>query len=285
MSNYKTWTKATRAMTVFLVLLFVASTSWSQAPPLPPPSGHHHHGGPGGPGMIGFLGWEMGLEHGVITGSPFSAQFTSTTTQVLADGTTIQHQTSGTLARDSQGRTRREMTLPAIGPWATSGTPAQAVFLSDPVAGTRYVLDVNNKTVRQLPMRNKAANLAATPSTESPRLRAGNRIPATTESLGSQMIEGVSAQGTRTTRTLAIGAIGNDRPIQIVVETWYSAELHMNVMSKRTDPRFGTTTFHLTNVQRQEPNASLFQVPSEFTAQPARPTGPTPALPQKPSDQ
>src|SRR5438874_1813601 len=82
------------------------------------------------------------------------------------------------------------------------------------------------------------------------------------QSLGTQFINGVNAEGTRVTRTIPAGQIGNDKPIQVVSERWYSADLQMVVKSTHTDPRFGTTTYTLTNVQRTEPAASLFTVPS-----------------------
>ena len=92
-----------------------------------------------------------------------------------------------------------------------------------------------------------------------------NGANVTTVSLGTQTIGGVSAQGTRTTRTIPAGQIGNEKPIVIVTERWYSPDLQMVVMSKRSDPRTGETVFQLTDVQLGEPDASLFQVPSDYT--------------------
>ena len=88
---------------------------------------------------------------------------------------------------------------------------------------------------------------------------------AKTESLGTQTIDGVNAEGTRTTRTIPAGEIGNEQPITIVSERWYSADLQMDVKSTHSDPRFGDTTYTLTNIQRAEPAASLFAVPSDYT--------------------
>ena len=79
----------------------------------------------------------------------------------------------------------------------------------------------------------------------------------------------VSAQGTRTTRTIPAGAIGNEKPIVITVERWYSPDLQMNVMIKRSDPRTGENVFQLTNIMRSEPDASLFQVPPDYTVKEA----------------
>lgn len=84
------------------------------------------------------------------------------------------------------------------------------------------------------------------------------------EPLGKQTIEGVNAEGTREVATLAAGAIGNDRPIQVSTESWYSADLQMNVMTKHSDPRTGDESFRLTNINRAEPAAYLFQPPAGY---------------------
>jgi hypothetical protein len=84
------------------------------------------------------------------------------------------------------------------------------------------------------------------------------------EDLGSQTMEGVMAQGTRTTRTIPAGEIGNDKPIEMVTEVWTSPDLKTIVYSKRSDPRMGDQTFRLTNIVRAEPDASLFAIPPDF---------------------
>jgi hypothetical protein len=84
------------------------------------------------------------------------------------------------------------------------------------------------------------------------------------ESIGKQMIEGVNAEGTRSVSTIEAGTIGNDRPIQVSNESWYSDELQMMVMSKHSDPRTGDESFRLTNIRRGEPGAYLFQAPAGY---------------------
>ncbi|MGD0962750.1 MAG: hypothetical protein ABSA57_02475 [Candidatus Acidiferrales bacterium] len=210
---------------------------------------------------MGFLGFEAGLGGGkTVTGVPFTATFSQQTTQVFADGNHIQRTTSGTLARDGNGRFRRDMTLPAIGDWATSGnTPPHVVLISDPVAGANYILQPGDKTARKRPL---AAGRFGTGGGAHPQFA---QDEATTTSLGTQIMNGVSAQGTRTIRTIPVGAIGNEKPIVITVERWYSPDLQMNVMIKRSDPRTGDNVFQLTNIVRAEPDASLFQVPPDYT--------------------
>jgi len=93
----------------------------------------------------------------------------------------------------------------------------------------------------------------------------GKGEPGTTEQLGTQTMEGVQVTGTRTTYTIPAGQIGNDEPIQVVTERWYSPALLTVVMSKRSDPRVGVTTYRLTNISLAEPSPDLFQVPADYT--------------------
>lgn len=102
------------------------------------------------------------------------------------------------------------------------------------------------------------------------------------ENLGKQNIEGVEAEGMRTTVTIPAGEIGNERAIQIVSERWYSPELQLVVMTRHSDPRLGETTYKLTNINRAEPAKSLFEVPSDYTIKEGPAFGPrTLPLPRK----
>lgn len=86
-----------------------------------------------------------------------------------------------------------------------------------------------------------------------------------TESLGKQVMDGVEVEGTRETITIAAGEIGNELPIQITTERWYSPELQVVVMRKHTDPLMGENTYRLTGINRSEPARSLFELPSDYT--------------------
>ena len=97
--------------------------------------------------------------------------------------------------------------------------------------------------------------------------RQGSNENAVKEDLGKQTIEGVEAQGTRVTITIPAGEIGNERPLEIVSERWYSPELQVDVMTRHNDPRTGETTYRLTNINRAEPAKSLFEVPADYTVQ------------------
>ena len=128
------------------------------------------------------------------------------------------------------------------------------------------MLEQEEKIARKMP-----GKLSPPPGAEDAKgqvayqVKTGSQDAVKKEALGTQTISGVTVEGTRTTRTIAAGQIGNELPITIVSETWYSNDLQMTVMSKRSDPRFGDTTYTLANIQRTEPDASLFTVPSDYT--------------------
>jgi hypothetical protein len=87
----------------------------------------------------------------------------------------------------------------------------------------------------------------------------------TKEELGSQIVEGVMATGTRSTTTIEAGAIGNAQPIHVVSEQWYSEDLKVLVLTRHSDPRSGDTTYRLTNIVLAEPQRTLFEVPADYT--------------------
>src|SRR5271168_533993 len=129
-------------------LILTAGTARAQGP---------HRGGPGfGGGPMELLGFEGG--HGkVVSGAPYSATATSQTTSTLQDGTVINRTAQLTLARDSQGRVRRELTASGFGPLAASGAPKTMVMISDPVAGVHYMLDSTDKVAHKMAMRTPPA--------------------------------------------------------------------------------------------------------------------------------
>jgi len=233
--------------------------------------GGGHRGPFGGPmELMGFEGMHGGK---VVTGAPFSATSTSTTSQTLQDGkTTINRTVQGAIYRDSQGRSRREVTFTGVGPLAATGGPRKMVAISDPVAGAHYMLNPDKKVAYKMTLPGGASGNAAKSQAFAQKMQARQQQEEASgalkvESLGTQVINGVSAEGTRTTRTIAAGEIGNSAPIQIVSERWYSPDLQTVVQSTRTDPRFGTTTFALSNIQKTEPAGTLFTVPADYTVQ------------------
>jgi hypothetical protein len=228
--------------------------------------------------LMGFEGLNPGK---VVKGAPFSATASSETKQTLQDGSNIVRTTSSTLYRDSQGRSRREVTLSGFGPLQTSGKARTMITIGDPVAGVHYMLDPVQKVAHKMTPKGAKGGAWANGNQQAFEQKMQKHMAkeeasgeVQKESLGTQSINGVNAEGTRITRTIPAGQIGNDKAIQIVFERWYSPDLQIVVKSTRSDPRFGTTTYTLTNVQRAEPAAALFTVPSDYTVKEGGPGGP-----------
>lgn len=238
------------------------------------------------PGQIGFafqggdfvfMRTEGGMENKIVKNSPYSAHSVSEFTQTLADGNRIHRTTSGSIARDSEGRTRREQAMTAIGQMSGSAETVKSVMIHDPVAGVTYSLEPNshaahvshnttfNFTVNKETAERMATEKMSAEAMAKVKARVRRPEPNTkSEELGSQVMEGVSVQGKRVTRTIPAGDIGNDRALEIVTETWFSPELQVVVMSRTTDPRSGDSVYKLTNVSRGEPDRSLFEVPADY---------------------
>jgi hypothetical protein len=222
--------------------------------------------GPGG-GDFALVRAEFGGPNKVVTGAPYSAQAVTQFTQTLASGDHIQRTTTASIARDSQGRTRVDRSLATVGALsARAGGQARAIMIHDPVAGVSYALDPASKTGTSIQIRARQAGSEGFKQTRERRASTA----AKTEDLGTQVIQGVSAQGTRVTRAIAAGQEGNEKEIDIVTETWYSADLQVVVQSKTSDPRFGETVYQLTGLNRAEPDPALFAVPSGYTLQEGR---------------
>jgi hypothetical protein len=224
----------------------------------------------------------------VIKNAPYSADIVTESTQTLADGNKIRQSTSVKVYRDSEGRTRREQSANLGGLSTTTNMPS-LVIIHDPVAGVSLALNAKDKTGSKStftagggPGRGQGgrgfgpqARQQADQAAPRPRRAAGTDPNLKTESLGTRSFDGVMAEGRRVTMTIPAGQMGNEQPIQIVTETWYSSELQATLYQKRTDPRNGETVTRFSNISRTEPSRTLFDAPSDFkVTETARHRGP-----------
>ena len=218
----------------------------------------------------------------LVTGQPYSAEATTETTQTLADGNHIERKETAKVYRDSMGRMRRDLAVNAIGPWSSSGGPTQMVSIFDPVAGVDYMLNVQEKKAYKMTpppkppagsggpvTRDRVFIASGGPGPGGPEIafmeKGGGAGKRTETQLGTQEIAGVQAQGTRSTETIPAGQIGNEKPIVITDERWYSPDLQIDVLVKHSDPRMGKVVYQLSDITREEPDPSLFQVPGDYT--------------------
>jgi hypothetical protein len=267
----------------------------------------------------------VAVESRVTRGAPYSAEAVTESVQMLADGNRIVSKNATRIFRDSEGRVRREQLNAA-------GTDVASITISDPVAGTTYLLDPLKREAHRngavftittdalAPALAGVGNTAfiATRAPEAGVVVAGGertrtvdvhpeskvRVEAETlarvgsgdgvvvaarapgdvslarfgmagvpvdgsnvtrEELGQQLVEGVTAVGTRTTTEIPAGAIGNEQPIKIVSEQWFSPDLQLLVLTKHSDPRLGDTTYRLSGIVRADPGPSLFELPPDYT--------------------
>lgn len=341
--------------------------------------------GPGQDATFNFISSEMSFDSKPVKGAPFSADVESQSIQTLADGNRIIRRSSGAIFRDTEGRTRRESTVNAIGPFA-GGDPLRTITINDPVAWATYSLDPQNRIARKMGVSYARTQATTTEATARMAVRSNNQtseqpkkinvsggvlqgtalkrvqpaypsvakaaratgavqvqitiseegkvidtnvisghpllreaaaqaasqwefkptemggvpvkvqgiltfnftllddnkneeaaqrvnspnaqrvmIKTNEENLGRQLMEGVEAEGKRATTTIPAGAIGNELPIEIVTETWYSPELQTTIYNRHNDPRTGESIYRMTNIRRGDPDASLFQVPPDYT--------------------
>jgi hypothetical protein len=226
---------------------------------------------------------ESGHPGATVKGAPYSANAVTEVTQVLGDGNRIVNKNSSVLMRDSEGRTRMEETMGLLGRLPVDAPTM--ILINDPVSGNSYTLETNSKTAHVLHYGGRPETLAfekfkTDMKVQSDRSRTEIK-QANTEDLGSQEIEGVVAQGTRTTITIPAGQIGNERPLLITNEVWFSPDLKIIVLSKRNDPRFGETVYRLTTINRAEPDPSLFQVPAGYSVDSSMPRFERRAIPKE----
>ena len=231
----------------------------------------------GGPGMLEELG------DGLVTGQPYSAEQVLHHTQTLLNGTQIdQKRKMSVIYRDSEGRTRTErpmfMGLPPRN--ATKEPALRLVHIYDPVAGYSYTLDPEKHIAHrftvlipsesQRPIRTEgmlAPMTASRTAAGKPASAAGSEQDRRLkkESLGTDVLDGISVVGTRMTMTTPTGAQGNDRPLVRVCDHWRSEELKVTILSKCSDPRSGKSVVRMQHIDRVEPDPLLFEVPPDYT--------------------
>jgi hypothetical protein len=133
-----------------------------------------------------------------------------------------------------------------------------------PVPGGGIVTATRGVTVEQGVTVGVRGGVAAGTVAFAPSLSATMDPYAPAEELGEQVLEGLLVQGTRMKDTIPAGVMGNERPIEIVTERWYSKDIDAMVLQRFADPRFGETVYQLVNVVRGDPSPDLFQVPQGY---------------------
>ena len=226
-----------------------------------------------------------------VKGAPFCATVVTEHTQSLADGNRIHTSDNSMLCRDSEGRVRREAGLNLLEAGQQTSAP-KLITIVDPVAGVRYMLDTENKIAQKMPLLPEGG--VTTAEVPGPAHAPGKQVmiyqrtggpgsdvmfndvtvkkigpdsgetAPNSENLGDETIDGIHVTGTRMTHTIPAGKMGNEKPITVTSERWYSPELKATVTTKHNDPWAGELKTELKNVSTSEPDASLFAVPADY---------------------
>ena len=278
-----------------LALMLAGALVGSAAAQGSPESGLMLSGGVGGAALqtrTGMVTMRIDtMDAAPVKGAPFCATVVTEHTQSLADGNRIHTSDSSMLCRDSEGRVRREAGLNLLEAGQQTSAP-KLITIVDPVAGVRYLLDTENKIAQKMPLLPEGGfTTAAVPGpAHAPDKQvmiyqrtggpgsdvmfndvlvkkvgpdSGEKAP-NSENLGDQTIDGIHVTGTRMTHTIPAGKMGNEKPITVTSERWYSPELKATITTKHDDPWAGELKTELKNVSASEPDASLFAVPADY---------------------
>ena len=228
-------------------------------------------------------------------GAPFSASVVTEYDRPLPNGDRIHREMHGKIIRDSAGRTRRETEL---GMWLPASEKRGHILIVDPVAQLIINIDPQNKTASVVhsqpmpgtggassgnanllpptpssgPVPPTAATTAGSKNTPELSIKEGGRSLITDDhTLGTKMMEGVEVVGMRINRTIEAGSMGNAEPVVSYTEAWFSPELGTMMETRTNDPQSGTSSMRLVNLERNEPDPALFQIPAGYTIQDERP--------------
>jgi len=194
-----------------------------------------------------------------VPGVPLSAIVELESTQILADGSMNVKKTINNIARDLQGRIyneRRQWMNPVI-----TGTPKLLSFhIYDPLTGLNAFVNPTTHIARQMPRSVTSVDAEIKTGTAA----SARGAVVIEEDLGAQSMENVSVHGARRSTTVPAAASGTGKPVMVTDETWYSEELHLNMLVKHDDPRTGQQTVTVTRVDRNEPNPTMFQIPAGY---------------------
>ncbi len=219
------------------------------------------------------------VSNAVVTGAPYSAEGQSQNVRTLADGTHVSTPSlSWKFYRDAQGRTRVERPAAVMNSPEPDPPPAVIIEITDPVAQLKYTLDAAHK-VAQRQHWTAPAPSTAPPPPPPPTPKHGEQYPPP-ESLGTQTVEGVPCDGTRTRVVWPVGALGNDHELSAVTEVWKSQELQVVTLREYKNPLTGDNTQKLVNIVRADPPSSLFKPPADYTIEEYSPPQTSESMPE-----
>jgi hypothetical protein len=214
------------------------------------------------------IGQNRGVFVTPIPNAPLMAVVNTQSSRILEDGTTLNQKTLSAIARDGHGRIFNER-RPLVPASDTATPPILSILIYDPQTRTSTFIDPQHRTAWQ-------NTLNRPPSAEPPEV---GSIPLTRnspaspyvkeEDLGTRKMEGVDVHGIRDTQTVSAEKNGG-KEVAVVDEYWYSEDLRLNMLTIHRDPRTGEQTTTVTQVDRGEPDPSIFEIPADYKVIPQR---------------
>ncbi|MGB6746171.1 MAG: lysozyme inhibitor LprI family protein [Terracidiphilus sp.] len=199
-----------------------------------------------------------GLFIPLATGQPFHAKVDVQIVRQLPDGTTVAQKYYTLVARDGTGREYREGRdlVPAD---SDRDPPLMRTIVYDPKTSLITTCIPDRRVCRQ-----SGFDPTGHPVDEPAGPSSDGKSVLTRESLGTKTIDGLEVQGTRETLTFNPGAFGNDKPVVVTKEIWYSPQLQFNLAVTRDDPRNGTQKFEVTDLKLGDPGPEWFALPDGY---------------------
>ena len=199
-----------------------------------------------------------------IPNAPFSGTVRVERTVIRPNGDRLQLWSLREIARDNEGRIYNEF-RPLV-PASTRSVPAPMVI---------HLYDPQNRMTEYLYPAQKAYRmmmLGRPPETDTPDDFASPTAasaPASEfthqEDLGYKTVAGLQVHGVRVTQTLPAAESGTGQEVTVTNEYWYSEALRLNLATMHNDPRTGSVTMTVTQMNRGEPKEALFGVPANYT--------------------
>jgi uncharacterized protein YecT (DUF1311 family) len=206
----------------------------------------------------GMYGHVEGLYIPLVTGQPFHAKVAVQIHRQLPDGTVVDQKYYTLVARDGAGREHRESRDP-IAADSDLEPPLLRTTVYDPKTSLITTCTPDQGICRETVFdpTQRPVDDPVGPSTD------GKSVLAR-EDLGKKTIDGLEVIGTRETRTFNSGAFGNDKPVVVTKEIWYSPQLQFNLSVTRLDPRSGMQKFDVTDLKLGEPGPEWFAIPDGY---------------------
>jgi hypothetical protein len=223
----------------------------------------------------------MGFVANGRAGAPFSATTKTAFEQTLGDGNRIHNETRGFQARDSSGRTRTETVEQCLIGEDGQPHPQVRVEVDDPATQTDLEWHTGEDAQKVVQVLHRPAPRKMTPEdmAEMQRRMKLDEIrqkseseSRTEEKLGTRNLNGISAEGYRTTQVIPAGAQGNELPLKTTHEAWMSADTGLTLLVIEDDPRQGKSTFEYEDVTLREPDPALFKAPDGYKVVEQHPT-------------